>query len=68
MGGGDLISQHGSDKIETCGHEYSGTRAENLGGNHCGNGIGRIVRAVGKIEQQRHSNDENEQKRQFRHI
>lgn len=66
--GGDLIAQHGPDEIEGRSHEYSRTRAENLGGNHGGNGISRVVSPVGKIEHQSHGHDKNEQKRQIRHI
>ena len=55
-------------QIERGSSGHGKTRRHNLGGDHRGNGIGAVVRAVGKIEDKSHQNNQGQQHRHIKHF
>ena len=48
-------------------HAHGKAGRHHLGGDHGGDGIGAVVRAVGKVEYQGDKDDQNEQERDLKH-
>ena len=55
-------------QIEQGRHAHGETRRDNLGGHHCGYGVGTVMRAVGEVENQSHQHNERQKKRHFKHF
>ncbi len=65
---GNLRAQQRPAQIEQGRHAHGETRRDNLGGHHCGYGVGTVMRAVGEVENQSHQHNERQKKRHFKHF
>ena len=64
---GHLGAQQGPGQVEGGRHAHGKAGRHHLGGDHGGDGIGAVVRAVGKVEYQGDKDDQNEQERDLKH-
>jgi hypothetical protein len=64
---GHMSADKGAEEIEQGRHHHRYSRRQDLSGNNGGNGIGRVVRAVGEIEDQGHDNDHHQKDGNLKH-
>ena len=65
---GDLRPQQGADEVERRRAAHGKPGGDHLGGNDRGDGIGAVVRAVGKVEHQGDQHDERKKKGDLKHF